>query len=115
MMSYRQAKNYVQGHGIKTIPELIQWLRSSERLENFPPNPQIVYGQFWKSTEDFLGIRWMSFKEACFYIQFLDVSSKEEYFEMRQSENMENELPPNPNRVYESHWKGRDDFLFGQK
>ena len=93
------------------ILELIQWLRSSERLENFPPNSQIVYGRFWESAEDFLGIRWMSFKEARFYVQFLDVSSKEKCFEIRQSEKMENELPPNPNRVYESH-RGKAGMTF---
>ena len=114
-MSYKKAKKYVQENGLETIPEFIQWLQSSERPEGFPPNPQIVYGKLWKSTEGFLGIQWMSFKEARFYVQFLDVNSREEYFEMRKSENMENELPPNPPRIYESHWKGWNDFLFWQK
>ena len=114
-MSYKKAKKYVQENGVETIPEFIQWLQSSERPEDFPPNPQIVYGKLWKSPEDFLGIQWMPFKEVRFYVQFLDVNSREEYFEMRKSENMENELPPNPHRIYESHWKGWNDFLFGQK
>ena len=112
-MSYRKAKKYVRENGVKTISELIQWLKSNKRPEDFPPNPDVVYGKLWKSAGDFLGIQWMPFEEARLYVQFLSIDSREEYFEVRRSEGIENELPPNPKKVYESSWNGWDDFLFG--
>ena len=57
----------------------------------------------------------MSFEEARAYVQQKGVASREEYFELRKSEDLMNGLPPNPAVVYASYWKGWDDFLWDEE
>ena len=110
-MSYKQGQRYVQDMGIRTVKELIQWLESDERPDNFPPNPHVVWSPLWKSTQAFLKIKWVSFQQARAYVQLGGVTRKKEYYEFRISEDLTNELPPNPALVYAPYWKGWDDFL----
>ena len=111
-MSYRQGQKYVQNFGIRTVKDLLQWLKSDERPDNFPPDPHIVWDKSWQSTQDFLQIKWMSFQEARAYVQWGGVTNKREYYELRESEGLMNKLPPNPAVIYTPYWKGWDDFLW---
>ena len=112
-MSYRKGQRHVKMIEIRTVKELLEWLKSSERPEDFPPDPHIVWSKSWKTAQDFLTIRWMPFKKARSYVQQGGVTNKREYYEFRKSENLINELPPNPATVYAPYWKSWDDFFWG--
>ena len=109
-MSYRKGQRYVQTIEIKTVKELLEWLKSSERPEDFPPNPHIVWSKSWKNAQDFLTIQWVSFQKARSYVQLGNVTNKSEYYELRELEDLMDELPPNPATVYAPYWKGWDHF-----
>ena len=87
-MSYRIGQQHVRQIGIKTVKELLEWLKSNNRPRKFPSNPHIVWEQSWNSAESFLQIQWMSFKEACAYVQQKGVASREEYSELVGSEKV---------------------------
>ena len=111
-MSYRKGQRYVQNMGIRTVKEFLEWIKSNDRPEDFPPNPHIVWSKSWKNTQDFLTIQWVSFKKARTYILLGGVTNKNEYYELRELEDLMDELPPNPATVYAPYWKGWDHFLW---
>ena len=111
-MSYRKGQRHVQKMGIRTIKEFLEWIKSNERLEDFPPNPHIVWSKSWKSVQDFLKVQWVSFQKARSYVQLGNVTNKSEYYELRELEDLMDELPPNPATVYAPYWKGWDHFLW---
>ena len=111
-MSYKKGQKHVQAIGIKTVEELLKWLKSNERPENFPPNPHKVW-KLWETSYVFLKIQWLSFEEAKTSVQMESITNKSEYYELRESADLKSALPPNPAVVYASHWKGWDNFLFG--
>ena len=111
--TYNQAKNYIRKQDIKTYYELIQWLKSDQRPKDFPPDPQNVYSDHWQGPAVFLGIRWLSFKEAIKIVQLMNLASPEEYKELVKSREWGDKLPFNPVFVYKTQWQGWDDFLHG--
>ena len=111
-MNYSKGQKYVRQMGIGTVKEFLEWLKSSEKPDDFPSNPHIVWNDLWKNTQDFLQIQWVSFEAARAYVQLGEVTSKNEYYKFRESEDLINELPPNPAVVYALYWNGWDDFLW---
>ena len=114
-MSYNKGQKYVRQIGIRTVKEFLEWLKSSERPDNFPLNPHIVWSDLWKDAQNFLQIQWMSFEKARMSVQSGGVTSKNEYYKFRELEDLMDELPPNPSVVYASYWKGWDYFLWDEE
>ena len=111
-MSYEEAKHYAREIArLKTTSELIQWLKSDKKPENFPAEPHRVYIE-WTSPDDFLGIQWPSYEEARSFNRKYSVLTKEEYYQMRKTDKtFEITVPPNPIVVYGKNWKGWDEYL----
>ena len=110
--SYREGQRYVQDIGVTTVKELLEWLQSEERPEDFPPEPYKVWNRLWKGTHEFLKIEWLPFTEVQNYILSEHITTREEYHEFRKSDEiLMNRLPPNPSVVYAPYWKSWDDFL----
>ncbi len=111
-MKYTAAQNYLKKKGIRTLPELMEFLKSNERPYNFPDKPHIVYPE-WEGAYAFLRIKWLSFEKALIIVRFAGLADKEEYREYIQRENLLNALPHNPEKVYGDKWQGWDYYLFG--
>ena len=117
-MQYLEAKEYVQSLGINNPKDFIEWLRSNDRPENFPPQPHLFYSE-WINVKDFLSTpektKYMSYQEAKTFISYLGITKVKDFFEMMKFERdiFPKNFPPNPQTVYKNsgEWTGWNDFL----
>ena len=117
-MQYLEAKEYVQSLGIDNPKDFIEWLRSNDRPENFPPQPHLFYSE-WINSKDFLSApektKYMSYQEAKAFISYLGITTARGFFEMMKFERdiFPENFPPNPQTVYKNsgEWTGWNDFL----
>ena len=57
-MSFNEVKEYVRSLNFENHKDFIDWLKSSDKPENFPPNPKAFYTNTgeWIGWHDFLGL-----------------------------------------------------------
>ena len=114
-MSFNEAKEYVRSLNFENHKDFIDWLKSSDRPENFPPNPQKVYSE-WISLKDFLSTKeYMTYEEAKTFVQQLGITNQRDFFEERKnnSDIFPENFPPNPKAFYTNtgEWIDWNDFL----
>ena len=114
-MSFDDAKEYVRPLNFENHKDFIDWLKSSDRPENFPPNPQQVYSE-WISLKDFLSTKeYMTYKEAKTFVQQLGITNQRDFFEEKKnnSDIFPENFPPNPKAFYTNtgEWIDWNDFL----
>ena len=110
-MSYKKAQHYAtKVVGLTTVSDLVRWLQSEERPENFPPEPQNIYTE-WTNAYDFLRIKWPAYADAHIFNKHFLIDTKEKYYEWREIEDFETMLPPNPAEVYKEYWTGWEAYL----
>ena len=117
-MQYLAAKEYVQSLGIDNPKDFIEWLKSNDRPESFPPQPHLFYSE-WTNVKDFLSVQenteYIPYQEAQAFIAYLGITTPKDFFEMLKSEPdvFSENFPPNPQIVYKKsgEWTGWNDFL----
>ena len=114
-MSFNEAKEYVRSLNFENSKDFIDWLKSSDRPENFPPNPQKAYSE-WVSLKDFLSTKeYMTYEEAKTFVQQLGITNQRDFFEEKKnnSDIFPENFPPNPKAFYtnKGEWIDWNDFL----
>jgi hypothetical protein len=99
--------------------EYSKWCKSGQKPDDIPADPAAVYKDQWKGWGDWLGTGYIipanrtyrSFTEARAHTHTLHLDSTDKWFEYCKSGNKPDDIPANPNVVYEDEWIGWPDWL----
>ena len=122
---FEEARALARSLGLESRKDWVEWCMNKERPQDIPVDPALVYGGEggpWKGWPDFLGYelqgrrsRWMgwrSFEEARGFVWSLGLKSQKEWQEWSKSGERPDDIPSNPDRVYEEEgWLSWPDFL----
>ena len=121
-MSYDEAKSYVRGLGVVSVGQFRQMNRDKRLSKHLPLCPERQYRNEWECWGEFLGIdvkmrrailrkKWRVFEKAREYARGLGIRERWEWLEHCRTEAKPKDIPKTPWMVYESEWKGVDDWL----
>ena len=113
MMSFEEAKTFIQDEGIRTYRQFHAWKREGKRPATFPANPHQAYKEEWTGWRDFLGIgeKWMSFEEAQAFIQSEGIRTSAEFEAWKREGKRPKKFPSAPDKVYKNKWKSWMHFF----
>lgn len=111
-LDYDEAMSFVREHNIQTHSQYAAFRKEHTEL---PCAPSRVYSDFWIDWPTFLSQRiapYSSYQQAKQAVVTLGITTDKEY----KSHYLDDpKLPKHPYRVYESDWKGWNDFLYEQE
>lgn len=118
-LPYEEAQKFVQGIGIKSYYDWLQYVKSGYMNNRIPKHPHKYYvGKGWTNWKDFLGRningykKFQPFEKAKEYVRALGLKNSLEWRMFLRSGNKPNDIPSAPNYVYKNEgWNGWDDFL----
>ena len=116
MMSYKEAKAFIQTIGIQTVKESLEWSQSDKRPANFPPFPNEFYRDQWISWTEFLGsnraweAKGISYEEAQALVQQLGIKTQREFHQWASRGRLDR-IPHHPDRIFQDQWEGWRVFL----
>jgi hypothetical protein len=116
---YSKAKEFVHSLGLRNLEQWYKYCASGEKPEYIPSNPNLVYKNEWKGMGDWLGTgtvatrrrTYRSFAKAKEFAHSLGIKSWEEWVKWAKSDNKPNDIPSNPDKVYEQEWVSWPDWL----
>ena len=122
---FDEAREYVQKIALKSTGEWKKWSKGKlegkdKRPDFIPSNPDVVYRfKGWKSWSDWIGtdrkINYLPFEEARIYVRNLKLKNFEEWkrYYQKKIEGLEKpeNIPWNPQSVYENEWQGTRDWI----
>ncbi len=118
---FAEARLFVHGLGLKDWGAWRTWVKSKERPDDIPTNPNIVYEALgWQGIGDWLGTgriankdkTYRSFEEARLFVRSLMIHSRSEWNIHCQDGTIPQDIPFAPEHVYkEIGWAGWSDWL----
>ena len=115
--SYNSAKNYVQNLNIKSKKELKKYIENNSWPTDLPKADNLFHAyQEVFNHNDFFGLtrEYKTYEEAKKYVLKMKLKTRLQYLIYNQKcrvENIETNLPKNPQNFYKKDWKGWSDFL----
>jgi len=118
--TYEEAKAFVHSLKLLSQREWNNYCTDSNKPEDIPSSPQVVYKQHWKSWGEWLGTgavapqnkEFRSFDDARNFARSLNLKKKEEWVTYAKSGNKPNDIPSSPPQVYENKgWISWGDWL----
>ena len=116
---FAEAREYVQSLGLKNVPEWREFYRTGKKPDDIPSTPEKVYEKEWKGMGDWLGTgtiapslkEYKPYLEAKEFVHKLGLKSYEEWLKYCASGEKPDDIPSNPNQVYENKWEGTPEWL----
>ena len=118
--SFTEARKLVHSLGLKSRTEWIRYVKSGNKPQKLPNNPEGVYrGEGWCGWGDWLGtgtvavfmLKFRPFKEARKFAHSLALRSQSEWAKYCKLNKLPVDVPTTPARTYNSNWKGWGDWL----
>lgn len=118
--SFEEAREFVRSRGLADYREWMEWRSSSNKPEDIPSNPNLVYkGAGWLGYGDWLGTgkvrhgeeQWRTFEEARAFARKLGLKNEAQWREYCRSGQKPVDVPANLAGVYKDKWRGMGDFL----
>src|SRR5215211_699098 len=102
--SFEEAREFVQGLGLKNQSEWAEYCKSGEKPHDVPSNPDKTYGDEFKGYGDWLGTgsvrpqerQWRSFEEAREFVRELELKTVAEWWEYCKTGKKPYDIPANP-------------------
>ena len=118
IMSYPDAKAFVQKLNLKSEREWIDYCKSGNKPANLPKNLRSAYHlKGWKQLSKFFGCpymkrKYLTFEEARTFVRKLNFKNKKEWEKYSKSSKKPTDLPSDPSRTYRSQgWISYPDFF----
>lgn len=116
-LPYKEARKYSRSLKLKNCNE---WYKHAKTCKNFPDNIPHSARNFykdkgWKGWEDWLGRpkKYILFKSARRKVRKMGIESEDEWFDLCKKDQIPDNIPVNPQIVYEKEgWKGWEDWLY---
>ena len=117
--SFTDLKNLVRKLKLKSRKEWQEYYKSDNKRNDIPSRPENAYKKEWISWGDFLGTgtiasfnkKYRSFEDAREFVHALGVTGQQQWQkEYVKSGNKPDDIPSNPQKVYEKEWKGWGDW-----
>jgi superfamily II DNA or RNA helicase len=118
-LSFDEARQFIRSLGLKNQQEWRKYLKSGKKPDNIPSEPAQVYKDQWKGFGDWLGTGtiatqdriFLSFDEARQFIHSLSLKNQKKWQKYRKSGKKPDNIPSNPNNIYQNQWKGWPDWF----
>jgi hypothetical protein len=112
---YEEAKAFVRSLDLKSETEWREYLRSGQRPDDIPTNPNAVYADQWEGMGEWLGTGRIAdrekvfrpFEEARAFVRSLGFKRQADWFDYCRSGQKPDDIPTNPHKVYGDKWKRR--------
>ena len=113
--SFSDVKKFIQKLKLKSRKEWHEYYKSDNRRNDIPGRPENTYKNEWTTWGDFLGTgtvasynkKYRSFTEAREFVHALGVTGQQQWQkEYVKSGNKPDDIPSNPQKVYEKEWSG---------
>lgn len=125
LLAFEEARTFVRNVGLKNAREWKLWskgqLPGKENRPSFiPSNPDVVYKRMgWLGWSDWIKevyeVQYLPFDEAREFVRALELKNNQEWVKYYQGKisNLQkpNNIPWNPQKIYESKWLGIKDWL----
>jgi superfamily II DNA or RNA helicase len=116
---FSEARDFIRNLGLKNEREWRDYCKSDEKPDNIPSRPERAYGTEYQGMGDWLGTgfvhanqrRYRSFEEAREFVQRLGFKNAREWRVYSRSGQRPDDIPSEPNQVYDSKFKGYGDWL----
>ena len=115
-LPFQEAREYVRRLNLKDQKEHLVW-QKTERPDNIPSIPQIVYSDDWTSLADWLGTTrtrstsFLSFEESREYARGLNISSIDEWESLGTAGKLPQNIPNSPDKTFADKWITWYDWL----
>jgi hypothetical protein len=116
---FKEARDFVRSLGLKNQKEWQEYCKSGNKPDDIHTAPNKIYKNEFKGMGDFLGTGtvapkdriYLTFAETREFVEKLELKGQKEWKEYCASGNKPDNIPSNPNLVYENEFKGMGDFL----
>jgi len=118
---FLQARAYVHKLQLKNTQEWNDWIKSGEKPNDIPSNPNLIYKDTgWIGYGDWLGTGKVSshnrtyrpFEEARDFVHQFYFKNQKDWLNWSKSGEKPDDIPSNPNIVYKDKgWNGLEDWL----
>ena len=117
--SFEDAREFIQSLKLKNVRELESFRKSKQIPKDIPSSPKQIYKKEWKGWGDFLGTgviqtqkrQYKTFEDVKKYVHSLNLKNREEWITWNKSNQISNDVPIAPQKVYKKEWEGWGDFL----
>ena len=117
--SFSDVKKFIQKLRLNSSKEWHEYCKSGNKPHDIPQKVERTYKNEWISWGDFLGTgtvasynkQYRSFTESREFVHALGVTGQQQWQkEYVKSGNKPEDIPSNPQKVYEKEWKGWGDW-----
>ena len=118
---FKEARAFVHKLNLKSIADWRKYLKSGKNPDDIPATPNRIYqNEGWISWGDWLGTgtiaphlrEFRAFKVARAFAHKLNLKSQTEWFKYCKRGEKPDDIPANPNRIYQNEgWKSWGDWL----
>jgi hypothetical protein len=114
---FEEARKYVRALNLPGTDDWYKYCASGERPADIPSSPSLAYGEQWTNFGDWLGTgrsrdkQWRPFAEAREFVRTLNITGKNKWEAFCKSGNKPDDMPTNPQTVYNSEWHSWGDWL----
>ena len=112
-LPFKQAKQFMHRLGFERKIQWTTWNKEGKRPSFIPNTPNSYYKKKgWVNWHDWLGFKYMPFKEARTYMRKLGLKNRDEYWAWRRSGKAPKTIPGTPEKIYKyTGWKDLGDWL----
>jgi hypothetical protein len=109
--AFEEARGFVHGLALPNNKAWREYVRSGEKPEDIPSNPNVVYADKWVGWGHWLGSGnrrggWRPFKEAREFVRGLGLGGSLGWYAYAKSSESPDDIPFNPDQVYTGKQKG---------
>jgi len=116
-LDFEVAREIVRKENLQTQNEWYDYIKN-KKPHNIPSNPQFVYKEKWKSTQDWIGTNegwegyeWKNYDEAKKFVHSLNLKNRTEWREYFKNNELPYGIPTSPARTYKDDGFSMGDWL----
>jgi len=116
-LDFEVAREIVRKENLQTQNEWYDYIKN-KKPHNIPSNPQFVYKEKWKSTQDWIGTNegwegyeWKNYEEAKKFVHGLELKSRDEWRDYHKNNELPYGIPTSPARTYKDDGFSMGDWL----
>ena len=111
--SFEDAREFIQSLKLKNVRELESFRKSKQIPKDIPSSPKQIYKKEWEGWGDFLGTgviqtqkrQYKTFEDVKKYVHSLNLKNREEWITWNKSNQISNDVPIAPQKVYKKEWE----------
>ncbi len=117
--TYAGARDFVRSLRIESLTQWRKYIKSGQKPEDIPTNPNTYYSEEWRSWGDFLGTGFVAFQDRKYrdfdnardFTHGLGFKNRDDWIKYTMSKSRPQDIPADPSKIFKDRWKGWGDWL----